>query len=819
MKDAEKNVVEIQTKIQQEGHTDSLISQEKNAQKAMEGALKIQDWFWQEKAKVNWHTDGDRNTTYFHRVTKIKNATKLISSLRINDQVTTNQQLISDHIVHYYKNLFCANSVVLQDLFLAEEAIPNLVNDNINTMLTMIPSQVEIKKAVFDLNKDGAPGPDGFGAFFYQTYWDIVSDDVTKAVLEFFTRSWLLPNFNANTLILIPKTSNADTVDQYRPIAMANFKFKIISKIIVDRLARILPGIVSEEQRGFIQGRNIKNCICLASEAVNLLHKKSYGRNLALKIDISKAFDTLDWSFLLNVLKCFGFNDTFCNWIDVILRSATLSVSINGNQHGYFHCNRGVRQGDPLSPLLFCIAEDVLSRSISKLVEDGKVDQIQASRNVSIPSHSLYADDIIVYCKGKQSCLVALKELFQRYALASEQMISASKSIIFSGSIPHARLSQIADFIGFNIGQLPFTYLGVPICKGKPKAIYFQPIADKVRLKLAAWKASLISIAGRVQLVKSVVQGMIIHSITVYSWPVSLLKNLEKYIKNFIWSGDISKRKLVTVSWKKVCKPYEEGGLGIRSLIRLNEASNLKLCWNLANSDMPWARILRSRTFRKGSTINYHIFSSLWSGIKSEFSIIREHSMVLIGDGDNTNFWTDSWGGPPLCDIFQIPINVQPLLQSRVSDFIHNFQWRIPWKLQILFPNLKNLLEQVTIPIVQKSDKLVWTSSTSGDLTLKEAYMFKCQQTQKLHWAKTIWCKDIPPSKSLIAWRIMQDKMPTDEKLRDRGCNIPSNCNLCLRHEETTFHLFFDCPFAISIWIWFSATINLNLHFNDVEDI
>ena len=150
-----------------------------------------------------------------------------------------------------------------------------------------------------------------------------------------------------------------------------------------------------------------------------------------MKIDISKAFDTLDWKFLLTVLKCFGFNEKFCKWIEVILNSTTLSININGSQHGYFHCNRGVRQGDPLSPSLFCLAEDVLSRSISKLVDDGKLELIKASRTSTIPSHNLYADDIMVYCKGKQSCLMALKDTFTRYAIASGQVINASKSTIY----------------------------------------------------------------------------------------------------------------------------------------------------------------------------------------------------------------------------------------------------------------------------------------------------------------------------------------------------------------------------------------------------
>ncbi|PNX90569.1 ribonuclease H, partial [Trifolium pratense] len=302
------------------------------------------------------------------------------------------------------------------------EVIPNLVTEETNALMTMLPSHDEIKAAVFALNKDSAPGPDGFGAFFFQHYWDIVKFDVFNAVLEFFTSSSILPGFNSNVIALIPKTPDASSIDQYRPIAMANFKFKIISKIIADRLASIMPSLISDEQKGFIHDRNIKDCLCIASEAANLLHNKSYGGNLALKIDITKAFDTLDWSFLLKVLKTFGFNEMFCHWIHVILKSAFLSVSFNGKSHGYFNCTRGVRQGDPLSPLLFCLAEDVLSRSISNLVTEGKINLIKGTRNVKVPSHTFYADDLMIFCKGNLAGLKALKDLFSTYALESGQL-------------------------------------------------------------------------------------------------------------------------------------------------------------------------------------------------------------------------------------------------------------------------------------------------------------------------------------------------------------------------------------------------------------
>jgi len=236
-----------------------------------------------------------------------------------------------------------------------------------------------------------------------------------------------------------------------------------------------------------------------------------------MKIDISKAFNTLDWEFLLKVLQQFGFDQKFCLWIKNILNFAYLSVSINGAQKGYFQCKRGVRQGDPLSPLLFCIAEDVLIRGISKLVEEGKLDLIKASSQHNIPSHVLYADDIILFCKGKISCIKNLQKLFTDYALCLGQIINAHKSTLYSDSIPQARINSFIHLLGFQQGSFPFNYLGSPIFKGKPKAQYFLPLADKIKSKLASWKASLLPTAGRVQMVKAIIQGMLIHTITIYN--------------------------------------------------------------------------------------------------------------------------------------------------------------------------------------------------------------------------------------------------------------------------------------------------------------
>jgi exonuclease III len=261
---ADLNLKNVQHNIQSIGPTDMLLAEERQANIALEDALNKQEVFWQEKARLNWHLHGDRNTKYFHRLAKLKSSTKAITSLQDGANVLIDPVHISEHIVNYYKNLFSSN-IALQDFVLVDEVIPQLVSSDVNVVLSQLPSHSEIKTAVFALNVDSAPGPDGFGAFFYQHYWDIVSNDVIKAVLQFFTSNWIMPGFNSNVIALLPKTPDASSIDQYRPIAMANFKFKIISKILADRLATVMPNIISEEQKGFIHDRNIRDCLCIAS--------------------------------------------------------------------------------------------------------------------------------------------------------------------------------------------------------------------------------------------------------------------------------------------------------------------------------------------------------------------------------------------------------------------------------------------------------------------------------------------------------------------------------------------------------------------------
>jgi ribonuclease HI len=190
-----------------------------------------------------------------------------------------------------------------------------------------------------------------------------------------------------------------------------------------------------------------------------------------------------------------------------------------------------------------------------------------------------------------------------------------------------------------------------------------------------------------------------------------------------------------------------------------------------------------------------------------------------LGDGKDINFWNDSWCGNPLSDQLSIPVHISQSLTSTVSDFLVEGNWVLPTQLVQAYPNLLSIISQTTIPMVPSTDQLLWKLTDDGDLSLKEAYLFKVQQVQDLSWAKCIWSPDIPPSKSLFVWRIMHGKVPTDENLMVRGCYIPSQCNLCNRHVETSFHIFFECPFAVRLWSWFAGCLNQTLQFNSMDDM
>ena len=179
---------------------------------------------------------------------------------------------------------------------------------------------------------------------------------------------------------------------------------------------------------------------------------------------------------------------------------------------------------------------------------------------VAFLTHILYADDVMIFRTGTKSNIRCLLNIFKDYLEVSRQIVNNAKSRFFTGAMASARVQMVGGLLGFSAGTIPFSYLGCPIFKGKPKVAYFLSITDRIKAKLATWKGTILSIMGRIRLMKSIIHWMLVYSFHVYMWPRRLLCLLDSLIKKFIWSGDIHSRKVCTVSWKVMCRPWTTWG-------------------------------------------------------------------------------------------------------------------------------------------------------------------------------------------------------------------------------------------------------------------
>lgn len=220
---------------------------------------------------------------------------------------------------------------------------------------------------------DKSPGPDGFTCEFYKSAWPVIGNDFVIAVQSFFTKGFLPKGVNSTILALIPKKDDATKMGDYRPISCCNVLYKVLSKILANRLKQILPKFISTNQSAFVKDRLLMENVLLASELVKCYHKTTISSRCAVTIDISKAFDSVQWSFVLSILSAIKMPDKFVLWVKKCIELASFSVQINGELAGYFNSARGLRQGCSLSLYLFVICMEVLSKLLNKAAVERKI--------------------------------------------------------------------------------------------------------------------------------------------------------------------------------------------------------------------------------------------------------------------------------------------------------------------------------------------------------------------------------------------------------------------------------------------------------------
>ena len=284
------------------------------ALKELIDALKAEERFWRQKSRMLWLLEGDLNTKFFHAITKQRRARNKITSLldSAGNLVEEEEKLVAI-ATSYFTELFQTSNPQLIDEALAN--VSTTITDQINADLTAPVSEWEVKLALFAMHPEKASGPDGFTALFYQNFWDIVKEDLTRMVNEFLFDGTMANGLNDANICLIPKKEKPDEMSQFRPISLCNVSYKIISKVLYQRLKKVLPDRISETQSAFVAGRQITDNVLIAQEMFHALRTNSGGREkrMTIKTDMSKAYDRLEWDFISAVLKKMGFSDT---WIE-----------------------------------------------------------------------------------------------------------------------------------------------------------------------------------------------------------------------------------------------------------------------------------------------------------------------------------------------------------------------------------------------------------------------------------------------------------------------------------------------------------------------
>eukprot|EP00253_Pinus_taeda_P031554 PITA_31554 len=264
---------------------------------------------------------------------------------------------------------------------------------------------------------------------------------------------------NATFITLIPKTNNSEEAQGFRPIALCNVIYKIIATLVAKRLKPLLPSIISPEQTGFVEGRKILDGLVVAQEMIHSLnqHKR---KGMMIKLDLSKAYDRLNWRYLCAVLAAYDFEKRWIEWIFSMVSTPIFSILVNSNPSKPFNASRGIRQGDPLSPFLFILAADGLGRIIKRESRRNKLRGLKLWGNNLAITHQQFVDDIMLFGEVSLREVRIIKEVLEVFSEASGMEINKDKSCTFIFNTPEAIKAHLTRTLGFKQGELPTKYLG-----------------------------------------------------------------------------------------------------------------------------------------------------------------------------------------------------------------------------------------------------------------------------------------------------------------------------------------------------------------------
>lgn len=391
---------------------------------------------------------------------------------------------IEQVLVGYHKDLLTEPQVdrgAATEIFCKE--IPKIITEDQNKALMRATTLEEVEEIVKGMNKNKALGPDGYTVEFYQAGWHFLGQEILEVVKESHINQKVWPGLNSTFFTLIPKSANSESTQGFHPISLCNVIYKIIATLLAKRLKPILSSIISPEQTGLVEGRQILDGLVVTHEVIHSLKQKKQ-RGMMIKLDLSKAYDHLNWKYLKEIFRYFGFSNRWIDWVYNMISTPNVSIMLNGAPTSTFNATRGLRQGDPLSPFLFILVAEGLGRYFKKELRERKIKGLRLwGSNLPI-THQQFVDDIILFCEVSLKEVRGVKRILDLFMEASGMEINKDKSCTFIFNTPETIKAHLTRTLGFQYGELPTKYLGNQIDVNPTRIAKWQQIIEKLKNRL-----------------------------------------------------------------------------------------------------------------------------------------------------------------------------------------------------------------------------------------------------------------------------------------------------------------------------------------------
>nr|GEX67515.1 putative reverse transcriptase domain-containing protein [Tanacetum cinerariifolium] len=574
----------------------------------------------------------------------------------------------------------------------------------------------EIKRAVWDCGGDRSPGPDGFTFKFITSFWDILEADVVRLVQEFFRSGSFPKGCNSSFISLIPKVPNAKFVSDFWLVSFIGCQYKIISKIPANRLSMVIASCVSSEQTTFIKGRNIPDGPLILNKVISWYQKRKK-ELMIFKVDFEKAFDSIRWDFLDLVMEKLGFGIKWRSWI----------------------------QG------LHAITRQMMDLGLFKGASVG-----QGDLHIS---HLMYADDVIFMGEWSHSNIQNLLGMLRCFYLVSGLKINVHKSNIIGVNVPNHITDVMAKNVGCCVASFPLQYLGVSVGCNMSRCANWIPIIWKFSSKLAQWKARLLSVGGRLSLIKSVLGNLPTYYMSLYMMPMAIQKKLEMMHNKFFIGGEDGEKKITWVKWEKCLASKKLGGLGIDSIYALNLGLIFKWIWRfLCHSNDLWACVITNIYGIKGGINEDHTHHTTWGAILSSVKRLK-----LKGCKVSNRLHVSDWSA----FLRRLPRGGVELSQ---------------------FPALLSSIRDITLS--DQDDAWVWTLNDSFGFSVASILCLIDAKTLVVDSNATRWNRYIPITVIVFLWRLVLNKLTTRVNLDRKRIDVDLVlCPICCLDVETANHI------------------------------